>query len=684
MDASSNNPQPLALADRYPQVWADFSDALRPPPDLTPDEFARQHRKLHSTYCVQNPGDWISLAYQPDVMNAVQEAIRSGKRGVVFMKAGQIGGSDCMINAFFWCKVMYPGPQLFLTSTDDVAEEFGRDRFDKIIADMEPVRKRLLPGERGQILKKRFVDGKIAICGGQSINKLQSEPYRFVLFDELDSLTANLDGGGDPIKLGENRTTSFKGEKLLMAYAHPTTKESGAGKIYYEFSDQRRGHIQHSCGKWFWIDWFNPEIVKIVPREGQTPEQAERDADCYELHCPNCKARIDEAERVAMLRAGVRQISILPPEEADKKSWIGLHAGKILLEHISLRSIAQEWIETDCGRDENTAKVFVNKTLGDVREPKVKGVQGDSLRKLIVVKRRENDPEFYSRGQVPPWVLFLTGGQDSRESQLHATIWGWGVRETVDHVRYLCGALIDYVEIERQRDLATGKYPDTFTDAEYHIFDDFLYNRRFPCTLAGEAPYMVRAAGHDIGFPPTQIPVIRYCRSWPERAIPCKGASEDHSSASTAPPVYRGTAKRHKAGDAEFFDDPQMVINTYLLKVDFYGWVEKRIVIPDLRDGRRIGEREVSRIVLPENVGQLWLTHTQNERLAAGKKPGELVWKAKGPNHLADCNIYAYGAALDLDPHARNQTAEEHRQRRAARPIPRARPGGDHHDPSLG
>ena len=652
-------PHNADLLRRFPDVWACFTDALRPPPDLSSSEFSEKYRKLHERYCVESPGPWKSHAWQIDFMNAVDEGIATGKN-VVAMKGGQIGGTDCMINTLCRQKVRYPGPVLFLTSTDAKAEEFGRERFDLIIADMPPLSKRLLP-QRSQLLVKRFTDGPLELCGGQSINKLQSTPYRFIWFDEIDSIMANLDGGGDPIKLGQNRYTSFQGARGVVAYAHPTTKDKGAGKLYYELSDQRRGHILHSCGKWFWIDWFNPDVIIVTPREGMTKEQAERDADCYQLHCPHCHARIDEAERILMLRAGVRQISTLPPEVAKTKTWIGVQAGQVLMPHISIRSIAQEWIETDCGRDEAKTIVFVNKVLGDVREPEVKKIDKDALRKLIVVRRRQADPEFYLRGTVPPWALYLTAGQDSRTTELHYAVWGWGIRQTIDNLYLLCGCLIDWGEIKRQ-------YSLTFDEREFHVFDDLIYNRRFPSAANDFLPpdkrrfYRVRAGAHDIGYQPTQIPITRYCRHFKTRAMPCRGAAETATSACIADPVRIGVARRYHAGDAEHVDDPALIFNTYLLKQEWYGWTDpdRRIKIADLHEGRNIGIREIPRIVLPQDVDDLWLEQSKNEELAKGEKKNELVWIRKGPNHVADCNTYAHGAAVHLEPHAQNLTAEQY------------------------
>lgn len=319
-------------------VGRHYAESIRPPPDLTPSQFAQRYRVLHEVYCSERPGPWDNSAfpYQAPLMDLVQEAIETGRRGVVFMKSGQGGGTDLAINCLLWLKCYYPGPALFLTSTDDVAGEFGRERFENIIRDCPPLAARYEPTAHGDILTKRFSDGKIQLCGGQSVFKLQSTPYRHVVIDELDSLVENLGGEGDPLKLAEVRTDAFTGETLLIAYAHPTTKDRGAAKLFYESSDQRRGFVTHAgCGAEFWLQW---EHVKCSGDE--------HDAAAYAYACPQCGEVIDDGERAAMVRQ-VRYKSVLPPEQARVKPWIGGHFSQLYYPAKTIRSLAQRWIA--CG-----------------------------------------------------------------------------------------------------------------------------------------------------------------------------------------------------------------------------------------------------------------------------------------------------------------------------------------------
>lgn len=655
---------------RLMRAWTRYAETVDPPEEMLPSEFARRYRKLHEEYCAERPGDWDATVFpcQAPAMDAVEEAIRTGKRGVVYMKGGQIGFSDVAINGSLWLKRYFPGPQLFMTSTEKVAGDFGRERFGKIIPDCLPLRSTYVPNKRGDILTKRFTDGKIQLAGGQSIFNLQSNPYRVVVIDELDSLVENLGGQGDPVKLAQVRMDSFGGPTLMIAYAHPTTRERGSARLYYESSDQRRGFVKHRCGGEFYLQW---EHVTCAGDD-------KRDADAYAYACPHCGEVVEDAERVAMVRK-VEYRSVLPPEEARKKTWIGIHASQLYSPAKTIRSLAERWIE--CGDDENARMVFFNKILGEPYELKIQEVSAAELRGLIVVKRRSADPEFYSRGQVPPGVRFLTAGQDSRSTELHFAVWGWGLRRATDKTRHLCGWLIDWGVIARP-------YSLEFFESEFHVFDELLYRRDFPSSVSGRT-YNVMQGGHDVGYPPTQIPIIRYCRSWPNRALPVKGASLTATSASMAPFASWGQAMKHKAGETKVVDDASrhLRLNTYMLKTDLYGMMRssRRIEVPEMAGTQVIGVRSVPRIALPEDVDDMWIDQSRAEALGKGKKHNELVWQKTGPNHFADCNTYALGCAYNIDPFQQGQTADEYRtRRRFIRGSGGGGGGTDRGDPALG
>jgi phage terminase large subunit GpA-like protein len=197
----------------------------------------------------------------------------------------------------------------------------------------------------------------------------------------------------------------------------------------------------------------------------------------------------------------------------------------------------------------------------------------------------------------------------------------------------LVGWLIDYGVVARE-------YSLTLEVAELLVFDGLLYDRSFPSTDRARG-FWVEQCAHDSGW--QEIPVYEYCRRRPDRALPSKGASED--SRSTAPAVRWGHAPAYKYRDELVRDSEAriMLLNTHTLKSTWLGQVDKaftRLPVGDLP------ARQQTRLVLPQDVGDDFIDQAASEYLAEEKR--REVWKHKGPNHWADCNVYAFACALNL------------------------------------
>ena len=604
-----------------------YADVIRPREHLSPSEWAERYRYLKEG-TTERPGRWSNeyFPYLAPIMDAHQEAMRSGKRGVVLIKSGQGGGSEAEINVLAWLLDQHPGPALYLISKDEIAREFGRERFAYINATAEPLKRKALTGRgSGELIHiKRYIDAKLVIQGGRSVLNLQSQPYRYVMIDEFDSLLDEIEGHGDPLKLAEIRTSAFSGQTGIFAFAHPSTRDRGAGRLYYDQSDQRRGFVTcpHCAGE-FWLQW---DHVRVIPDDGLTKDQCARDPRYYHYFAPCCGAEISDAQRWVMCRS-VKQKSILAPEEAARRPWVGLHFSQLYMLNWPLARLAEEYI---AGLDDEAVmRVFQNKRMGDVFDPAVKETSVDAWRKLIVIKRSDEDDRFYQRGQVPRGVRFLTAGQDSGSRKLHWAVWGWGLLRDSNRYPVLCGWLIDWGTVERE-------YSLTLDASELAVFDGKIYDRGFLSTDEKRS-YWVRHGLHDSGW--QEIPVYEYCRRRPDRSIPCKGDAAD--SASKAPAARWGSSPQYKIEDV-MVKDPALrllVLNTYTLKLNWIGLVEKSILI---------GGDKHCRLTLPVDVDDEFLAQSASEYLATHKK--KMIWKHRGPNHYSDCNVYAYAAALNLNP----------------------------------
>lgn len=622
-------------------LYRTYINIMRPSEYILPSVWAEKYRHLPEGQS-ECPGPWRNdyYPYITQIQDSCAEAINTGKN-VVVMKSAQGGGSESMINVLFWLLKYYPGPTLYLISTKDMAQKFGRERFNSIIDTISYLKALELPGRRSMLVKY-FAGFKITLSGGQSVFSLQSEPYRHVFVDEPDSFPDVMGETGDPLAIAQQRQSSYRGLKLTTAFAHPTSKSRGAGYLYWNLSDQRRAFVtcpHEGCNHEFYLQWSH---VKAAPRNsGQLQEHADRDPHCYSYYCPSCGAEISDAQRWTIIRK-LQYRSILPPEEAAKRTWIGLHFSQLYYPNKSILELARQYVAS---MDKETERiVFVQKTLGECYEPTVKSTTISQWRRLCVNNwlRGSDDPEMYMRGQIPRGVQYLTGAVDSRDEELHWVIWGWGLRRTITGATTCCGWLIDYGIVKRP------SKNNTFIAQDYLVFNDIMFNKQFIKTN-GER-LIVEQCAFDTGYPPTQMPVHHYCREHIYRAIPIKGGAD--TSKSSSPFMRNGNPLVYTYHGHQIKDEALKLLNTYTLKTDFLNMVDAEIVV---KDGEQT--RKFPLILLPKDEGEsefdTFLKQSSAEKLKFLAKKNYMKWVKESENHFGDCNVYNYALSKNLNPYAR-------------------------------
>lgn len=632
------------------------SEVVRPAEMLDPSVWAERYRDVES-----GPfrGRWDNAngPHLVGIMDAVREAIETD-RHLVIMKGAQEGVTEAVgVNAVAWLLASLGGPILYLTSKKEVAEELVKDRWTYVLETCEPLKRKhvggtgaAVKGKAGdKVLVKRFTDGKLQLTGSRSSLNFLSSPYAVVIFDELDACRRELDGE-DPIEKVLRRLDAYaEGRQvLLVAFAHPTTKDFGAAELYYNKSDQRRAHVEcPKCSRWIAPLW---EHVKVIPREGQPAEQAELDPTRYRLACHLCGELLSDADRLKMIRR-VEQRSTLPPEVAKSKKWIGLHVWHLFLRKGGrVRELARQFI--DARDDPSKMIVFVNKVCGDHYASETRATTAEEWRACVSSPRFDGDPRAYYTGEVPPDVVFLTSGQDTRASELHWCVWGWGLVEGADGIKRFCGWLVDYGVVPVEKRATPAGTEKTVDASDLEPIAQLLYEREFP-RVDVEETLPVRAGYHDSGWCP--VAVYGFCHRH-DRATPARGDNVDEASASKRP-VHRWGASPVFTLEGEEIANPNMriaTLNTFALKREMFGLVSRRFV-------RAVDGDPQTIITLPRDVSDEWIAHACSERLvqSAGAKP-KRVWKAVGPNHWSDCNVQAFAAALQINPFQRGKTRDEH------------------------
>lgn len=380
---------------------------LTPPARLTPIEWADAYRVL-SPEGSAKPGRFRSSSapYQVEPLNAIVE---SSVHTVVLMWASQTGKTEGINNTVCFFIDAEPAPILMVQPTVELAESWSKERLDPMIRDTPRLREKVKdPRSRDSgntILRKTFPGGNIAIVGANAPAGLAGRPRRVVLLDEVDRYPASAKEEGDPCALAIRRTESFWNAIVVMT-STPTVK--GASRIEAEFedTDKRRWFVRcplcdhEQTLQWSQVQWDEgqPETARYV--------------------CAGCEARLDDAQRIEMVKRG-RWVATAP-----FKGKAGFHLNGIasLFRHkrgfvSRLHQMAADFL--DAKKKGKTAmrtwvNTFLAETFGEDRE-KV------DMKGLIHLR------ESYSK--LPVGALVITAGVDVQADRFEVTLYAWGEQE---------------------------------------------------------------------------------------------------------------------------------------------------------------------------------------------------------------------------------------------------------------
>lgn len=380
-----------------------WADGIRPPPILTPSEWADQHRVL-SSRASSEPGPWRTdrTPYLREPMECL--GVHHEAHTVVMQFGAQLGKSEagnCWLGYLIHSE---PGPLLCVQPTAEMAARYSRQRIAPLIAESSVLRD-LVAAPRGRdesntMAIKEYPGGVMLITGANSAAGLRSMPIRYVFADEVDAWPATLPGEGDPLGLALKRQSTFPNRKTLIT-STPTIKgQSRVERLYLE-SDQRQYFVPcPHCGEAQVLIWQNlrwddgdPSSVRYV--------------------CSICGAEIEEHSKSTMLPAGEWRAA------SEFHGVAGFHLSTIYspLGWTSWADLAREhqsaYQQMKKG-DSSTMQVFKNTRLAETWEPVA--AQAVSEHEL---ERFCGDYKF---GTVIGSPVILTAGVDVQNDRLEVSV----------------------------------------------------------------------------------------------------------------------------------------------------------------------------------------------------------------------------------------------------------------------
>lgn len=318
---------------------------------------------------------------------------------ITIQKGARIGYTQWLSATLAHFVANAPAPIIALQPTADDARDYSVEL--ESLFEASPALRGLLSDDadesgRSTMLARRFPGGSLKFLAAKSPRNLRRHTTRFLAMDEIDGYEVTQEG--DPIKLAEMRTLTFRDRKIL-AGSTPIFDFGPITRLYGE-SDQRVFEVLcPECGGFHEIEW-----AQITWPEGEPDKAA--------WTCPGCGCVIEERHKPAMIAQG-RWRATAP----EVKGHAGFRINCLVSPHANARwgKLAAEFLQAK--RSPETLQPFTNTILGQPWK-----TEGEDLDEHELFRRRES----FGLDRLPPEVLWLTAGVDCQDDRIELVILGHG------------------------------------------------------------------------------------------------------------------------------------------------------------------------------------------------------------------------------------------------------------------
>jgi phage terminase large subunit GpA-like protein len=394
-----------AAAELYRFVMEQF----RPPKLQTVSEWADENRLLVSESSA-TPGRWRTsrAPYQKDIMDAFTE---KSVWQIVIMASAQVGKTEIELNMMGRAIDADPGPMLFVQPTDAFAEDFSKRRVAPMIKACPALQNKVYEAKSrdagNTISMKTFPGGSVAFTGANSPTQLAGRPVRYVFMDEIDRFPISAGTEGDPIKLAERRTETYRTNRKIIKTSTPIMRNASKIEKAYRNGTQEKWVTECPlCREYSFITFDNIRFEK------DEYEDLNGDKDWHVSNvrwvCPMCGAEMTEREAK---KAPSKWRAENP--EALKEGIRSFRLNAFMSPFSDWGEICREFLKSK--DDPELLKVFKNTMLGETWEARDARANAESL-----LYRREGYP-----AEVPDGVLVLTMGVDTQDNRLEWEVVGW-------------------------------------------------------------------------------------------------------------------------------------------------------------------------------------------------------------------------------------------------------------------
>ena len=258
------------------------------------------------------------------------------------------------------------------------------------------------------ILLKSFPGGTMTIAGANAPSGLASKPIRFLFLDETDRFPPSAGTEGDPIKLAERRTETFRQNRKVVMVSSPGIK--GQSKIEKAYMEGTQEEWQTECPHCHNYSYIRFKDLKFE-HESFEDEDGEKHYRVTSAvwRCPTCKCEHGEHETKRFPAKWV-----VHNEQALSNGIRSFRLNFFMSPWSDWKANVLEFLNAK--NDPEALKVFVNTILGESWEMRDHSGEPEKL-----LDRRE-----HYEAEVPEGVLLLTCGIDTQDNRLEYEVVGWG------------------------------------------------------------------------------------------------------------------------------------------------------------------------------------------------------------------------------------------------------------------
>jgi phage terminase large subunit GpA-like protein len=564
--------------------------SVAPPPLMTVSQWSDAYRIVARS---ARPGLW-STDYTP-YLREPMDAYTDDRIEVICLMFGvQLGKSAMIENMMGYSVDADPSPMFMVHPDDNSISDFSQEKLMPMISEtprLKALVKLPKPGQSGSTeRKKSFPGGYIGLVSANSPASLRARSVRRIFFDEADAYPTSSKGEGDPILLGQKRTSSYPNRKIVIT---STPTNQGRSRVEKSFlrGDQRRWYVpckDPECGVREPFKWSNIKWSKDADGE---PLAA---TACYV--CEHCGTVHTDADKVAM-NAGGLWVPTAKPKDIKVRSY---HLSEIASPWRTFEEIVRSFLEAKDSVE--LLRAWTNTTLGETWKDRSEQVDWE-----ILQKRAEPYPVL----RAPRGVRIITAGVDVQHNRLAVSIWGYGRREE--------SWLLFHTEI----------FGDVDQPEVWEELDD-LRRRTIPSERGKDLIVMACAVDSSDGA--KMNAVYNYCRGKrPQGVFPIKG-----SSIATSPVIGTGSKQDVDWKGKKYAHGVEMyIVGGHIIRSTLYARMANAVA------------GSAGYVHFPTAISEDYFKQLCADKYVTTVSKGLPVskWVTDGRNEAIDCAVYAYAAA---------------------------------------